>query len=456
MNLRGNRFQPRKESPGLRIGWLVVYTALIVVLAGVFHFYQAGKIRPLFSATLTPTLPSASYLQQGQVFFDAGQLDDAIAAYKMASQLDPKNASLLTELARIQTYSSDLLITDADRSARLRDALTSVDRAIQIAPDVSQEYAIQALVLDWSADPTLVSTDQGQTMLAQANQAAVHAIQLEPRNPLALAFQAEVLADQLNWSQALDIGGQAVSLAPDSMDVHRAYAKVLETSGDYDGAIQEYLKAIQINPNLPFLYLSLGVNYRFRKHLTAEDETADAEKALEAYATAARLNPNNPLPYLSIASTYANEGQFFIAEVNAQTALKKDPTNADIYGRLGVIYYRARNYEGSLPVLKCAVLGCTGAENVEGNRLTGQSLSIAALPLSPSTISYFYTYGSALAYYGQCLPAEQVFSQIRASPWDDRDVEAILRVGEAICSNPSTPTSPAPPSPYPATATPGP
>jgi tetratricopeptide (TPR) repeat protein len=240
------------------------------------------------------------------------------------------------------------------------------------------------------------------------------------------------------------------------MDVHRAYAKVLETSGDYDGAIQEYLKAIQINPNLPFLYLSLGVNYRFRKHLTAEDETADAEKALEAYATAARLNPNNPLPYLSIASTYANEGQFFIAEVNAQTALKKDPTNADIYGRLGVIYYRARNYEGSLPVLKCAVLGCTGAENVEGNRLTGQSLSIAALPLSPSTISYFYTYGSALAYYGQCLPAEQVFSQIRASPWDDRDVEAILRVGEAICSNPSTPTSPAPPSPYPATATPGP
>jgi cytochrome c-type biogenesis protein CcmH/NrfG len=63
--------------------------------------------------------------------------------------------------------------------------------------------------------------------LAQANQVAVHAIQLEPNNPLALAFQAEILADQLNWSQALDIGAEAVSLAPDSMDVHRAYAKVL-------------------------------------------------------------------------------------------------------------------------------------------------------------------------------------------------------------------------------------
>jgi len=161
---------------------------------------------------------------------------------------------------------------------------------------------------------------------------------------------------------------------------------------------------------------------------------------LEAYATAARLNPLNPLPFLSIASTYANEGEFFIAEVNAQKALTLDPTNADIYGRLGVIYYRARNYEGSLPVLKCAVLGCAAAENSEGSRLTGKNLSIAALPLSPSTISYFYTYGSALAFYGDCSQAEKVFTQIRASPWDAQDVEAIIEQGEQICSNPPTAT----------------
>jgi tetratricopeptide (TPR) repeat protein len=196
------------------------------------------------------------------------------------------------------------------------------------------------------------------------------------------------------------------------------------------------------------LYISLGVNYRFRPHLTAVDEAADIGRALDAYAAAARLNPLNPLPYLSIANTYANEGQFFIAEVNAQKALKLDPTNADIYGRLGLIYYHARNYEGSLPVLKCAVLGCSAAENAEGTRLTGKNLSIAALPLSPTTISYFYTYGSALAFYGQCSQAEQLFTQIRASPWDDKDVEAILQEGETICSNPPTATPSASATPY--------
>ncbi len=442
MNLHGNQFKPGQEKPGLRIGRMATYTALIVIAAVVYHFFQIGKIQPLLAPTPTPTLSAASYLEQGQVFFDAGQLDDAISAYKQAAQLDPKNAALLTELARIQTYSSDLLITDADRTARLRDALTSISRAIQLAPDVSQEYAIQALVLDWSADPTLVSADQAQTLLAQANEAAVHAIQLQPQNPLALAFQAEVLADQLNWSQALGIGAEAVSLEPGSMDVHRAYAKVLETSGDYNGAIQEYLQAIQINPNLPFLYISLGVNYRFRPHLTPEDETVDIGRALDAYATAARLNPHNPLPYLSIAGTYANEGEFFAAELNAQTALKLDPSNADIYGRLGLIYYHARNFEGSIPVLKCAVLGCSAAENAEGTRLTGKNLSIAGLPLSPTTISYYYTYGEALAYYSQCSEAEKIFTQIRASPWDDPTVEAILEDGEAVCRNPPTATPP--------------
>lgn len=440
MNLHGNQFNLGKQKRGFAIGRLAAYTGLIVAGAIVYHLLQTGRIQPLLAPTSTPTLPASSYVEQGQVFFQAGQLDDAIAAYQKAAQMDPKNAAVLTELARIQTYSSDLLVTDQQVATRLQEARSSINQAIQLDPNVSQEYAIEALVLDWSANSALVSTDQAQATLSQANQAAVHAIQLQPSNPVALAFQAEILADQLNWSQALDIGAQAVSLAPNSMDVHRAYAKVLETSGDYNGAIQEYLKATQINPNLAFLYLSLGVNYRFRPHATSQDEAADNELALEAYATAARLNPLNPLPYLSIASTYANEGEFFIAEVNAQKALALDPADADIYGRLGVIYYRARNYEGSLPVLKCAVLGCSASENSEGYRLTGKKLSVAALPLSPSTISYFYTYGSALAYYSDCSQAEKVFTQIRGSPWNDKDVEAIMEAGEQICSNPPTAT----------------
>jgi tetratricopeptide (TPR) repeat protein len=335
--------------------------------------------------------------------------------------------------------------TDAERSARLNDALQSIDKGLALAPESSQAHAIEALALDWSADPALVGVEKSQAELTQASQAAVKALQLEPSNALALGIQAEVLADQLNWSQALDVSARAVALAPESMDVHRARAKVLESSGDYEGAIAEYQKAIGINPNLPFLYLSLGANYRYKPHPNPGQEKQDIDEALKAYATAARLNPGNPLPYLSIASTYANQGEFFIAERNAQKALSLDPTNADIYGRLGVVYYRARNYEGSLPVLKCAVQGCTSAENEEGRRLVGgnQALDVTGLPLSPSTLNYYYTYGSALAYFGHCSEARALFTKLRASPWMDADVAGIISVGERICSGAAA--SPTPP-----------
>jgi tetratricopeptide (TPR) repeat protein len=450
MNLRGNRFSPFPEGPRLRLGRVAIYAALIVAGAGLFSLLDSGRIQPLYSATPTPTRPAASHLAEGQAFFDAGQLDEAILAYQRALSLDPGNAELWIELARIQTYSSDLVTTDADRSARLAVAQQSIAKALELAPENPTAYAIQALVLDWSADPGLVGVERSSALLNEAAQSAVKALQLEPNNPLALAFMAEVLADQLNWSQALDVGEQAVSLAPQVMDVHRAYAKVLESSGDYTGAIDSYQRAIALNPNLPFLYLSMGANYRYRRKPPEDPNAAqrDIDLALEAYSMAARLNPKNPLPYLSIASTYANQGEFFIAERNAQKALTLNPTNADIYGRLGVLYYRARNYEGSLPVLRCAVRGCPSTENEEGHRLAGDDLvlDVTALPLSASTLNYYYTYGSALAYFGSCTEAQEVFAELRASPWIDSDVEGIIQVGERICTGAAS-TSSATPTP---------
>jgi tetratricopeptide (TPR) repeat protein len=448
MNLRGNRFNPFPQGPRVRLSRVAIYTALIVLGAGLVSLLNSGRLKPLYSATPTPTRPAASHLAEGQAFFDAGQLDEAIAAYQRALALAPSNAELWIELARIQTYSSDLVTTDADRTARLGDALESITTGLELEPENPTGYAIKALVLDWSADPGLVGAERSEVLLNEAAQAAVKALQLEPNNPLALAFQAEVLADQLNWSQALDVGEQAATLAPNVMDVHRAYAKVLESSGDYTAAIDSYQRAIALNPNLPFLYLSMGANYRYRPK-PLDDPNAmqrDIDLALEAYSMAANLNPRNPLPYLSIASTYANQGEFFIAERNAQKALTLDPANADIYGRLGVLYYRARNYEGSLPVLRCAVRGCTSAENEEGHRLAGDDLvlDIAALPLSASTLNYYYTYGSALAYFGSCAEARTIFAELRASAWMDSDVEGIIQVGEQVCAGASAEPSATP------------
>jgi tetratricopeptide (TPR) repeat protein len=350
--------------------------------------------------------------------------------------VDPDNFDNWAELARIQTYASALMISTTDQNKSLADARDSISTANQqyehasIQPKDFDGYAIQALVFDWSADPNLVDAATREQYLSEAYSAAVKALQLQPDDPLALAFEAEVLVDQSNWAQALDVGSRAAQLAPDLMDVHRAYAYVLESTAYYVQAIDEYLQAIRVNPNLPFLYLRLGANYRKIGETTTDSDLAKEmiRKALDAFARASELNPNDPSPYLSIANTYANEGEFFIAERNAQKALSLDKTNAYIYGRLGTIYYKAKNYEGAQKVLKCAVRGCTAAENDE------QRVDVTGLPLAANSLDFYYIYGSVSAFYGDCTEAAAIFAELRASVYYDSTIEEIIQEGERICS----------------------
>ncbi len=66
------------------------------------------------------------------------------------------------------------------------------------------------------------------------------------------------------------------------MDTHRVYGYVLETVGKYNSAIQQYQEAARINPNLTFLYLRIGQNYR--------EGILNPDRALEYFDEAARIN----------------------------------------------------------------------------------------------------------------------------------------------------------------------
>jgi tetratricopeptide (TPR) repeat protein len=430
MYLRGRRFQPTSEPPRLTIQRTAVYCAAILVGLAILKLFAMGIIRSPLASPPLPTRSAQSYAAEGQAFFDSGNMNKAIQAYENAVRVAPTNARNWQELARIQTYSSEMILGNQDKSNRLKQSLDSIEKACALDPEHGTNLAIRALVLDWSANPNLVDEATRADLLEEAYRSSVRALQLDPNNPLALAFQAEVLVDQANWTLALDIGARAADLAPNVMDVHRAFAYVLESNAYYSRAVEELLKAIDINPNLPFLYIRLGANYRKLGEIATNTLTSQEmmDKALEAFARAAELTPNDPLPYLSIANTYAYQGEYFAAELNAQKALSYDNTNAFIYGRLGVIYYKAKNYESAQKVLHCAVRGCTAAENEE------QGVDVTGEPLTPSTLDVYYIYGSVSAFYSDCAEAAAIFAELRASPYYDPSIEDILREGEAICA----------------------
>ncbi len=428
--------------------------ALVVMILGTLWFLRGlsqGEIEHPFTPTATPTRSAASYALEGNAQFIAGNLEQAITAYREALRLDPTNARLWAELARIQTYSSALLTTDPARLVRLTEALESINRAVELAPDDSTIRAIRAFVLDWNANPTLVGERQAAAYLNEAEREAVRALQLDTQNTLALVYYAEILVDQQKWAQAEQYILRALERddADQLMDAHRVYAYVLESIGAYNQAIQEYDRAIRIAPNLTFLYLRAGANYRRLGFGALNEATARQlyDKSLEYFQKAALINEQlgirDPIPYLSIAKTYSQTGDYFAAALNVKKALEFDPANADTYGQLGIVYFKSRNYEGSIPALKCAVRGCTAEESCEargGCRAGDPGTPVVGLPLSPNTVVYYYTYGSVLAALSRpkdnkCPEAVAVLSEVAAAFPSDRDIAGIVQAGLTICAS---------------------
>jgi tetratricopeptide (TPR) repeat protein len=445
-----------------------MFVWVVMILGGVWMLQQIdkGEIRPLFDATATPTRAPESYILEGDANFTAGNLNAAIIAYREAVRVDPNNAEIWAKLARIQTYSSAFLITNEEKKARLLEALESADKAVELASDNSTAHAIRAFTLDWNANRNFHTTEEVQDFLAQAEQEALLAQQLDSKNPLALAYYAEILVDQQKWNQAELIMEQVFELpeAAEWMDVYRVNAYVLETLGQYPLAISEYEKAIAIEPNFTFLYSSIGVNYRRLGYDVAITRGIEAarpvyEQSLEYFDKAVKINQqinvDDPGPYLSIANTYSQLGEFFIAARNVQTALEYEPNNADIYGQLGIIYYRSRNYEGSIFSLKCAIYGCSGEESCLGRGLDKcypdldeKPADVQGLEISPNTIHYYYVYGSVLAALSRpaenhCAEAmqtmQEVTTEIDANQDDYKDgretIVSIVEAGEEICAS---------------------
>ena len=422
----GNRSNPYR---------IMLILLVIVVLVAVLRDYASGEIWPPFIPTPTPTRTVNSFITEGETHFLAGDLNKAIESFNKALVLEPNNTAVRVELARILTYSSSSLTTDQERRDALNQALSVIDIAKEAEPTNADVLAMRAFVLSWLSNPTL-SGEMSEDYRNQAEAEALAAIQLDADNALAKAYYAEVLIDQYKLVQAQDYIAQARTNGEDLMDVRRIQAYIYEVFGEYNLAIEWYQKAIEITPNLTFLYIRTGVLYRFLQQYPI---------ALEFFVKAVNLNQQlgiqDPIPYMAIANTYIRDGEAMAASRNAYRALEINPYNPDTYGQVGVIYHRARNYEGALLALRCAVEGCTREETClarEEDPCESQ-IATSALPLSDSTVLYYYTYGSVLAGLHRdglddyCDTAARVFQQIRGMYSDNETIMAIVIPSENIC-----------------------
>jgi len=413
MYLKGSKWSMNRRRR--RPNWFRIIILLLLIAAGVYlDRVIIPSVPQPFVPTATPTRDPESYAVEADTLFNEGKLLQSVDTYTGAIQQRPDDPTLFISRARVQIYAGQYV-----------EAQTSAEDALLLNPNNSMAHVMRAWALDF----------QGDYLAAEA--AIKRALELDPNNAMAHAIYVEILIDSYlsgaGTFEGLDLAAEesrvALDLAPNSLESHRARGYILEATGNYEEAIREYEEAIAINGNIADLHLSLGRNYRV---------LGVYDKAVEEFTRANALNPGDPTPDLYISRTYATVGEYAKATQYAETAVNDNPTDTNLHGNLGVMYYRNFQWPEAVEQLKMVVAGGATEDN--------QPIEPIELVNDVRIAEYYFTYGLVLARLNRCGEALQIAQQIQARVPTDEIAVANAQEVVTICEQnlAATPTSQVP------------
>jgi tetratricopeptide (TPR) repeat protein len=149
---------------------------------------------------------------------------------------EDRRADLAAAHAGIARLSAYLFALGLDETpARLRQAIESADRAVDLAPDLAAAHAARAFAL--------IAADR----LTPAAGAAATAVTLDPRAADGHLALAHVLRLRKEMDGALRAAGEAARLAPHDPRILTGLADALRDAGRHEDAMQMYGQAVELD-----------------------------------------------------------------------------------------------------------------------------------------------------------------------------------------------------------------
>ena len=106
-----------------------------------------------------------------------------------------------------------------------------------------------------------------------------------------------------------------------------------------DMAMEDYNKAIELNPRLVEAYTNRGNAYWYKQQY---------DKAIEDYNKAVELNPRNAIAYTNRGVAYKNKQQYERAIEDFNRAIELDPGYANAYYNRGLAYSAKQQYDRAI------------------------------------------------------------------------------------------------------------
>jgi serine/threonine-protein kinase len=221
----------------------------------------AEAVRYLTAAASLRPDSSGCLVNLGLALRDKGQLDEAIACYKRAIELDPKYATAHFLLGGV-----------LHGKGQLDGAIASWRRAIELDPKHARAHSNLGVAL------------LAKRQVDEATASFRKAIELDPKLAVAHLNLGNALSDKGQKDEAIVSWRKAIELDPKDAKPHHNLGNALHGKGQVDEAIACWRKAIELDPNIALAHSNLGVALLNKGQL---------DEATACYRKASELNPND-------------------------------------------------------------------------------------------------------------------------------------------------------------------
>lgn len=210
---------------------------------------------------------------QGFVLTQAGQTDEALAAYDKALAANPRSFDALVN--------SGALLYRADRTD---EAIARFKTAVEVGPDTSSGKPEATVKREKSlAWANLGGAYSRKKDMANAADAWRQAAALDPRDYASRDFLASYLTGQKKYDEAIKVYKEMITLRPKSVAPMNAIGLIYQRQEKYDAAFSTFKAATLADPKSAAAHNNLGVIYEKRGQVT---------EAIAAYRKALAINPN--------------------------------------------------------------------------------------------------------------------------------------------------------------------
>lgn len=306
---------------------------------------------------------SAAHVGKGDALALSGQTTEAIAAFRKAVELDPKNTQ-----AQIGLAYALLAANKATEAKAVAQKATEIDKNSGAAFAVLG-YAISAEKNFNGNDPSWSDA------IAQGQQGAF----LAPKDPQVHVVVAKLFEARGNYDQAKVSLQQAITIDPGFAPARTSLIWMKFRTGDLDGALKDASELVKLSPESP------EANKMYGEFLARKGMYKEAIPALEK-ATAAM--PRAGDAFALLAHSYHMTRSFEDAKDAYAKAVELNPTNNEIKSNYGLLLGMAGDPDKGAQVL-VTLINSPGYKSAAGFANYGWVLSRVKPPRAGEAIAAY-------------------------------------------------------------------